>query len=122
MLLPRRFSLRLPRTVVALRQHVLRQMHLATCATASQQVQRQHRKEAHTDAAAEAFFARKANSFASLGLEGSLTRALQAAGFDKPARVQVGRLNTCALLHASAGFSLKMARPWTCLKAPQYGV
>lgn len=50
---------------------------------------RQQRRAAHTSGAADDFFASAAKSFASLGLDVQVAGALEAAGFGRPAHVQV---------------------------------
>jgi hypothetical protein len=72
--------------------------HVAASAVArdSQRAQVPHRAITDAlDSVDESFFAKKASSFASLGLDAGVSRALQAAGLGKPAHVQVGVGATC---------------------------
>lgn len=65
----------------------------ATQAAASGRRQQQQHgdRQAQQAAAEDAFYAEEAQGFGDLGLAGALVTALQAAGFARPSRVQVGR-------------------------------
>lgn len=83
-------ALRLPRMLVSWRPQPPRRYHAAVkpLARAAQGSPPQPRR---VHSAAEEFFAKRADNFASLGLDASLCAALEASGFSRPAHVQVWR-------------------------------